>query len=99
MAGPATFLDGAVLLLLNPKAYVIIALMFTQFLPEAGAERGGPVMMITTVFTLNNLIAFTVWTVLGDRLAVFFAHDGSARALNRGFGAVLAAVAVWMLAA
>ena len=98
-AGPATFLDGAVLLLLNPKAYVIIALMFTQFLPEAGAERGGPVMMITTVFTLNNLIAFTVWTVLGDRLAVFFAHDGSARALNRGFGAVLAAVAVWMLAA
>lgn len=97
-AKPATFFDGAILLLLNPKAYVIIALMFTQFLPEAGTVGGGPVMMITTVFTLNNLIAFTAWTVLGDRLAAVFAHDSSARTLNRGFGAVLAAVAVWMLA-
>ena len=31
-AKPATFIDGVVLLILNPKAYVIITLMFTQFL-------------------------------------------------------------------
>ena len=34
-AQPALFRDGAMLLLLNPKAYVIIALMFTQFLTFA----------------------------------------------------------------
>ena len=31
-AKPATFVDGIIFLILNPKAYVIIALMFTQFL-------------------------------------------------------------------
>ena len=38
IAKPATFVDGAVLLLLNPKAYVIIALMFTQFLDPASEQ-------------------------------------------------------------
>lgn len=56
---PASARDGAVLLLFNPKAYVIIALMFTQFLPVAGG--GGSdlalVLWITLVFTLNNLLA------------------------------------------
>jgi threonine/homoserine/homoserine lactone efflux protein len=96
-ARPATFADGVVLLALNPKAYVIIALMFTQFLGPAGADRLVPVLVITTVFTLNNLVAFTAWTVLGDRLGRLFARAGSARVLNTGFGAVLAGVAVWML--
>ena len=31
-AKPASFTAGALLLVLNPKAYIIIALMFTQFL-------------------------------------------------------------------
>ncbi|MEJ2518265.1 MAG: hypothetical protein P8Y82_09930 [Methyloceanibacter sp.] len=34
-ARPAGFLDGVVLLVLNPKAHVIIALMFTQFLADS----------------------------------------------------------------
>ena len=33
---PATFWDGVVLLLLNPKAYIIMALMFSQFLSMDG---------------------------------------------------------------
>ncbi|WP_238547731.1 LysE family translocator [Meridianimarinicoccus roseus] len=58
---------GAALLLLNPKAYVIIALMFAQFAEAAGSPGG--VVWIATVFTLNNLAAFALWTVLGERLA------------------------------
>lgn len=96
-ARPASFRDGVMLLLLNPKAYVIIALMFTQFLSVPGVNRTLLVLGITTLFTLNNLLAFTVWTLMGARLGAVFARAGSARALNMGFGLILGAVAVWML--
>jgi len=96
-ARPAGFMDGAVLLILNPKAYVIIALMFSQFLTGPGQPHVGAVVWITTVFTLNNLVAFTVWTMIGDRIAAQFKDEGHARLLNRVFGLVLAGVAIWMM--
>ena len=98
-ARPASFVDGVMLLLLNPKAYVIIALMFSQFLSPAEPHVLAAVLLITTVFTLNNLLAFSTWTLIGDRLARAFRDDRSAVRLNRGFAAVLAGVAVWMLLA
>ena len=94
---PSTFVDGAVLLVLNPKAYVIIALMFTQFLEQSEIGRLYSVLLITTVFTFNNLIAFSVWTLVGDKIAKYFRSPESARRLNMIFGAILAGVAVWML--
>ncbi len=96
-AKPATFFDGAVLLLLNPKAYVIIALMFTQFLDAEETDRFRAILLISTVFTLNNLAAFSVWTFAGDGLARLFRGPETARSLNLVFGGLLAAVAVWML--
>lgn len=96
-ARQATALDGAILLLLNPKAYVIIALMFTQFLPASGVHDPALVVWITLVFTLNNLLAFTAWTLFGDLLARRFRSAADARAMNAGFGVMLAAVALWML--
>ena len=96
-ARQATGMDGAVLLLLNPKAYVIIALMFTQFLPVSDVSDPGLVIWITTVFTLNNLLAFTVWTLAGDLLMRRFRSVSSARPVNLTFGVMLAAVALWML--
>lgn len=96
VAKPATFVDGAVLLLLNPKAYVIIALMFTQFLDPA-REQLVAVLLISTVFTFNNLVAFSVWTLVGDRISLVFRKPESAHRLNMAFGALLAMVGVWML--
>jgi threonine/homoserine/homoserine lactone efflux protein len=96
-AETATALDGAILLLLNPKAYMIIALMFTQFLPASGSRDLALVIWITVVFTLNNLIAFGVWTFTGDLLTRRFRSASAARNMNTAFGALLAAVAVWML--
>ena len=93
----ATALDGAILLLLNPKAYLIIGLMFTQFLPKAAHSDPALVLWITTVFTLNNLLAFTVWTLAGDLLMRRFRSASGARVTNLCFGLMLAAVAVWML--
>ncbi|MEP3600974.1 MAG: LysE family translocator [Stappiaceae bacterium] len=96
-AKPATFLDGIVLLILNPKAYLIIALMFSQFLGNSEDARLAAVLLITTVFTLNNLIAFSLWTLAGDTVASYFRSPASAKMLNRVFGLTLASVAVWML--
>lgn len=96
-ARPASFVDGVMLLLLNPKAYVIIALMFSQFLSPAEPHVLAAVLLITTVFTLNNLVAFSTWSLIGDTLARAFRADQRAVWLNRGFAAVLAGVAVWML--
>ncbi len=90
------FRDGAVLLLLNPKAYVIIALMFSQFLPDVGTARSAGVLWITTVFTLNNLVAFTLWTLLGAQLARLFQAPEAGRWMNIGMGVLLAGVAFWM---
>ena len=96
-AKPATWVDGVVLLVLNPKAYVIIALMFTQFLSEAESNRLATVILITTVFTINNLIAFSIWALVGEQIAKYFRSPKSAERLNIVFGLTLAAVAVWML--
>ena len=95
-AKPATFLDGVILLVLNPKAYVIIALMFTQFLDQFDIGWVASVILITTVFTINNFIAFSIWTLAGDKMAAYFRTPESSRKLNMFFGSMLAAVAVWM---
>ena len=96
-ARPAGFGDGAILLLFNPKAYVIIALMFAQFLTSSEVGRASAVLLIATVFTVNNFVAFIVWTVAGDAIARQFRTPSSVQRLNFLFGGILAGVAVWML--
>lgn len=87
-------IDGAVLLALNPKGYVIIAAMFTQFLPPDPPLA--LLIYISTVFTLNNLVAFAVWTWAGDVMLKRFRDPQHARLLNRAFALMLAGVALWM---
>lgn len=96
-AGSAGFLDGVVLLLLNPKAYLIIALMFTQFTGIVDVHRGLFVLWVATLFTLNNLVAFSLYAAVGDGITSRWRSVGSARLSNLIFAAVLAAVAFWML--
>lgn len=97
MTRRAGFGSGVLLLLLNPKAHVIIVLMFSQFAGDEGSFRR--VLWITTLFTLNNLCAFLAWTLAGDRIGRRLRQGTVARKVNRGFAAVLAAVALWMACA
>lgn len=92
------FNAGAVLLLFNPKAYVIIALMFSQF---QGADRdiSTGTLPITTVFTLNNLVAFSLYTLAGDQLGRRLRSERDTRGLNVFFGLMLGMAAVWMAVA
>jgi threonine/homoserine/homoserine lactone efflux protein len=95
-AKPATFTDGVILLAFNPKAYVIIALVFSQFLDQSEGGYVVTVMLITTVFTINNFIAFSIWALIGDKIAGYFRTSKSAQKLNMMFGIILVAVAAWM---
>lgn len=96
-AHPAGFLDGGLLLILNPKAYLIIVLMFTQFLSGERSNYAAAVLWISLVFTLNNLIAFTAWALIGDQIIARFRDATSSRNMNLGFGVILAGVAIWMM--
>ena len=92
---PVGFVGGVALLVLNPKAYVIMTLMYSQFL--AASADWIDVMWIAVIFTLNNFVAFLIWTMLGARIALHFRDGRSARVLNICFGVTLASVAIWML--
>ncbi len=57
----------------------------------------GVIGLIATIFTLNNMVAFLVWTVAGQSLAKLFKTPKNARLLNAGFARLLGAVSIWML--
>ena len=96
-AQPAGFMGGVLLMVLNPKAYLIISVMFSQFLANSQIGYAFTVLWISTVFTVNNLLAFLIWAYIGDRIAARLKIRHNAKRLNIFFGAVLAIVAIWML--
>jgi len=96
-AKSASYLDGVVLLVFNPKAYVIISVMFTQFLSMGSEGNIALILWITTIFTLNNLLAFSIWSYAGDKILSRFRNNAQAKTINVTFGVVLACVAFWML--
>jgi len=94
---PIGFWSGAVVLLLNPKAYYIIAVMFTQFLSPPANEDVLTVAAITAIFTINNFIAFVVWALAGRALTVLFRGKRNKQLIDYLFAGTLAGVAIWML--
>ncbi len=84
----AGFWDGVILLVLNSKAYVLMALIYTQF----GAE--GRLFWVATIFTANNIVAFCLFALAGEVISSRFVAEPWG---NRVLGAMLAVVAVWML--
>ena len=96
-AKPANFIDGFLLLSLNPKAYIIIFLLFTQFLTISNPEKYFYLIVITSIFTINNFIAFSIWTILGDILLKKFRNPRNAQILNKIFGITLLLIGIWIL--
>lgn len=97
-ASPAHFWAGVWLMVLNPKAYVIIAAMFAQFLNLYPLPLWGQVMVITTIFTLNNQIAFFIWTGLGVSAGRLVRSPFGAIWMNWFFAVMLILVMLWMFA-
>ena len=90
-----TFMDGVVLLLFNPKAYVIISLMFTMFLDNS--QNIFKIILISLIFTVNNCVSFTLWTLFGDLIGAKFRNKKYSKILNNMFSLMLFLVGIWML--
>ena len=90
-----TFIDGVILLILNPKAYVIISLMFSIFLN--GTQNISKIVLISIIFTLNNCVSSTLWTIFGDLIGIKFRNEKYSRILNNTFSLALFLVGIWML--
>ena len=91
-ADHASIWDGVALLALNPKAWAIMAALFVQF-PSADWQT---MTWVAAVFTINNAVAFLVWTVLGQSLLARIQNPAHLRQINRAFAVLLAAVAIWV---
>lgn len=92
--GTAGFLAGALLLILNGKAYIIIALMFAAFSAEHSLST---VAWITTIFTVNNLIAFVAWAAFGAAVARWARAVGAATTVDRVFALAIVVVGAWLI--
>ena len=90
-----TFMDGVVLLLFNPKAYVIISLMFTMFLDNS--QNIFKIILISLIFTVNNCVSFTLWTLFGDLIGAKFRNKKYSKILNNMFSLMLFLVGIWIL--
>ncbi|MCZ4271712.1 LysE family translocator [Maritalea porphyrae] len=97
----ASFIDGFLLLLFNPKAYVIIALLFTQFPPSKLIPDQAifASFVIATAFTIHNLVAFIVWIIASDKVGARFRSGQNMRMMNWVFGSLLGGVAIWLFVA
>jgi threonine/homoserine/homoserine lactone efflux protein len=92
-----TFTDGVFLFLLNPKAYVSMSLAFSLFIDSFGLGYGASVLLITAIYTGNNVIAFLLWALVGEQIAARFERPETAQKLNIIFSVTLVAVAIWIL--
>lgn len=85
----ATPLAGALVLLLNPKAYLIVALTLAQF--ARGEQTPLYVVLVGVVIVLTYVLAFALWAGasagVGSRLG--------ARRLNVVYAASIALAAIW----
>ncbi|NRA89337.1 MAG: LysE family translocator [Rhizobiales bacterium] len=91
-----SFFDGVMILMLNPKGYLIMALLFSQFTPDDSQNRVEFIILITIVFTLNNFIAFCVWTLGGNLIAKLLHSKQSQKIMNVIFGTMLILVAIML---
>lgn len=96
-AARARFVDGLMLLVLNPKAYVIIGLLLSQFALIGTDQPEAWIIWVALVFTLNNLVAFSAWTLAGETIMRVFGERATAQRVNRVFASALALVALWLL--
>lgn len=89
------FVDGALVMLLNAKGYLIIVLIFARFVAEQPSQLLHAAL-VSAVFTLNVTLSLLLWTLVGVRLGRLLARPGWARFQGWLFGGALAAVAIWL---
>jgi threonine/homoserine/homoserine lactone efflux protein len=91
-----TFADGVFLALLNPKGYIAITVMFSQFIDPDTSDKTLNVLLMATISTVYNFLAFIVWSSMGRFLIFNLSPTGFSKYVNLFFGICLIIVAMWL---
>jgi threonine/homoserine/homoserine lactone efflux protein len=95
-ADRASFWQGAVVLLTNPKAYLIIGLTLAQFAYDGGTGHSVPgVMMVNLALAVACFASFVTWAAMGYGLMRALTRYQNAQ--NMVYAAMIFSVGAWML--
>lgn len=89
-----TFLQGALLQWLNPKAWIACAAGVSMF---ANPDSIQPLLVFIGLYFLICYVSLAAWAVLGDRVASLLGTPRRVRAFNGAMGGLLMASALYLL--
>ncbi|MBN3573218.1 LysE family translocator [Vibrio neptunius] len=90
------FLSGIMVQILNPKGWVASITVFSQFVSPA-SNYVVQVVFIIGVMVITGVIGMLIWAYFGSMLTRFIESPRKMVAINRSFGASLAAVAIFLV--
>jgi threonine/homoserine/homoserine lactone efflux protein len=92
----ATFRQGMVTSLLNPKAYLFTLAVLPQFLKPARGDVGAQAAVLRLIIAATQVAIYGAVAMAGDRVRGWFAERPAANAwMARGVGALLLATAAY----
>lgn len=91
-----TFLNGAILNLLNVKAIMLISIMFTSFLDVSIGSKNN-VLLLSSLLLILALGCHSTWIYFGSWLTSRFTSESFYRAQNYIFTGMLLIVAIWLV--
>ncbi|MBU2629512.1 MAG: LysE family translocator [Proteobacteria bacterium] len=97
---PMGFKDGVILTMFNPKAHLLMILMFSQFMqPDGrpGSQMVAQIFLLTFALALVNIPNHLVWSYMGDVIARRIKSNQSDRKSNMIFSVMLISVAIYIL--
>ncbi|WP_026957359.1 LysE family translocator [Aliagarivorans taiwanensis] len=90
-------LSGALLQILNPKAWIAAMTVFTQF-SNPNYSLLQQAVVVCLAFTLVTLLCTSVWALCGSLLMRLLQSPRQVRRVSQGLGLTLAITVVFMLA-
>ncbi len=91
-----TFYNGLIFVFLNPKAQIVITLMYTKFNDAGEINTLIYILILTLIFSVNNLISVIMYSIFGNTLRLIDS-SGSSKYKDGFFAISLILVAIWML--
>lgn len=92
---PLSFINGFILSLLNPKVYMTLILMFTQFKNQSETFSG--ILFLSTLSMSFFFVGNTLWSLFGSSLRKFIANETIFVLQKYLFALLLCGVAVYMV--
>ncbi len=91
-----TFYNGLIFVFLNPKAQIVITLMYTKFNDTGEMNTLIYILILTLVFSVNNFISVILYSIFGNSLRLLGSSD-SGKYKDTFFAISLILVAIWMI--